>query len=152
MDSSDLNIFVTGLLRGDQSLFKRKESASSLLDQLKQYSGSGEWEWKEKGHPGGAECPMFYDGTPLTRWAGRYSGVRIREQFRIDAAAGGSDGRGTSVNTIEKYAIYNGLGEDVTSHFTNVEKVWEARSHGGSRAAHDLDGQQRLPGIMTESR
>ena len=124
MDSSDLNIFVTGLLRGDQSLFKRVESASSLLDQLKQYSGSGEWEWKEKVTLVAQSASKFYDGTPLTR-QGDILVYGLPEQFRIDAAAGGSQtDAGTSVNAIEKYAIYNGLGEDVTSHFTNVEKVW----------------------------
>ena len=124
MDESDLNMFVTGILRGDQSLFKRVESASDLLDFLKQYSSKGDWEWKEKVTLVAQSASKFYDGTPLTR-QGDILVYGLPEQFRIDASAGGSQtDAGTSINAIGNYAIFNGLGEDVTEHFTNVEKVW----------------------------
>ena len=126
----DIRGFVEKQMEADPDLKERVEKAGGVTDTVPEaeaqdhgYTADGNWTYTGTVTLVAQSASKLYDGQPLTR-SGDVLVNGLPEGFSIQVAAGGSQtdaGRGT--NPISRYTIYNGAGEDVTGHFTNIETV-----------------------------
>ena len=121
----DIQGFVRDQVVSDPSVHERVNRACpGLIDgPAHDYPADGDWTWDDPVALIAQSASKYFDGQPLMRSTDvLISG--LPEVFRVRAEAGGSlTDAGECENPISFYAIYNDRGEDVTSHFTNVEKV-----------------------------
>ena len=92
-------------------------------DDLSSNPADGSWTYTGRVTVIAQSASKMYDGQPLTR----RSDVLVQglpSGFTFDAAAGGTlTDAGAGDNPVRNFAIYNQKGENVTSHFTNIDKV-----------------------------
>lgn len=92
-------------------------------DDLSTNPADGSWTYTGRVTVIAQSASKMYDGQPLTR----RSDVLVQglpSGFTFDAAAGGTrTDAGAGDNPVRDFAIYNQKGENVTSHFTNIDKV-----------------------------
>lgn len=121
----DIQGFVRDQVVSDPTVLERVNRACpGLIDGLgHDFPAEGDWTWDDPVALIAQSASKYFDGQPLMRSTDvLISG--LPEVFRVRAEAGGSlTDAGECENPISFYAIYNDRGEDVTSHFTNVEKV-----------------------------
>ena len=88
-----------------------------------EYPASGNWTYDEPVKLVAQSASKLYDGQPLTR-TGDVLVYGLPSAFSIDVSAGGSiTDAGKAENKIKEFIIYNKTGEDVTSHFKDIEEV-----------------------------
>ena len=88
-----------------------------------EYPASGNWTYDEPVKLVAQSASKLYDGQPLTR-TGDVLVYGLPSAFSIDVSAGGSiTDAGKAENKIKEFKIYNKTGEDVTSHFKDIEEV-----------------------------
>ena len=92
-------------------------------DDLSSNPANGNWTYNGRVTVIAQSASKMFDGQPLTR----RSDVLVQglpNGFTFDAAAGGTrTDAGSGDNPVQNFAIYNQKGENVTSHFTNIDKV-----------------------------
>ena len=136
MTSLDIEGFIVEQVLRDENLIQRvtegSENGAELLagtltaeeigDDF-DFPADGDWSWSETITLVAQSASKLYDGRPLARPSdvlvyGLPNGLHIQV-----AANGSQTNAGSSVNPIAAYSIYNEKGEDVTSHFTNIETI-----------------------------
>lgn len=121
----DIQGFVRNQVVSDPAVLARVNLACpGLIDgTAADFSADGDWTWDAPVTFIAQSASKYYDGRALNRSTDvLVSG--LPEGLRVRAEAGGSrTDAGESENPISFYAIYNESGEDITRHFTNVEKV-----------------------------
>ena len=123
MSAEDLGHFVQQQIYGDPALLERVEEAAPQLLVPNDYPADGDWEYTGKVTIIAQSASKLYDGTPLTR-TGDVLVFGLPSVFGVSANAGGSlTDAGMAENPIAQYAIYNSRGENVTSHFRDIETV-----------------------------
>ena len=125
----DIEGFVLEQVTDDESVLERIKRASDVLEGVDpaspagDYAADGDWTWNGTVTLVAQSASKLFDGQPLTR----NSDVLVDglpADFSVRATAGGSrTDAGESDNPIARYSIYNEAGENVTSHFTNVNTV-----------------------------
>ncbi|MBO4884279.1 MAG: FecR domain-containing protein, partial [Clostridia bacterium] len=137
MTSQDVEGFVTDQVLSDAALTQRVIEGSGMGEEILlstnplgsgeentfDYPLEGDWIWNGTVTLVAQSASKMYDGQPLTRPSdvlvyGLPQGVNIQV-----SAAGSQTNAGEGINYIANYKIYNEKGEDVTEHFTHVEKV-----------------------------
>lgn len=92
-------------------------------DDLSSNPANGNWTYNGRVTVIAQSASKMFDGQPLTR----RSDVLVQglpNGFTFDAAAGGTrTDAGSGDNPVQNFTIYNQKGENVTSHFTNIDKV-----------------------------
>ncbi len=103
----------------DPVLIGRVEEGCGWFD----YPADGDWTWDGPLTLVAQSASKQYDGQPLTRFSDMLV-YGLPQEFSVRAMAGGSQtDAGEAPNPIISYSIYNPAGEDVTSHFTNIQTV-----------------------------
>ena len=138
MTPSDMTGFVMEAVTGDSTVLNRVTEASEAgraiirgqqvtpigdANNSYSYPANGNWIWDDTVTLVSQSASKLYDGQPLSRPSNvLVSG--LPGQFSIVVYAIGSQtDAGSCENTISDYHIYNAAKEDVTSHFTNIEKI-----------------------------
>ena len=135
--SQDVAGFVSNRVLDDAVLTRRviegSEAGATILQPMNpseigeesafDFPAEGDWTWNDTVTLVAQSASKMYDGSPLTRPSdvlvyGLPQGVNIRV-----SAIGSQIDAGEGINSIDQYTIYNSNGEDVTRHFTNVEKI-----------------------------
>ena len=129
LTKDDIEGFVMDQVTSDPAIINRVKKASDVADDIDLsglagiYTADGDWTWDSAVTLVAQSASKYYDGQPLTRT----SDILVNglpDIFTVKASAGGSrTDAGESDNPVANYSIYNKAGEDVTRHFTNVEKV-----------------------------
>ncbi len=109
--------------------FEDANTVTRIIDSCPQlftdydFPANGYWEYTGKVMIIAQSASKLYDGNPLTR-TGDILVYGLPEIFDISAFATGSiTDAGTAENPIGSYAIYNGIGENVTGHFNIIETM-----------------------------
>ena len=125
----DIEGFVLNQVISDASVTDRVKEACDVVDDIEpadfsgDYPANGDWTWNSTVTLVAQSASKYYDGQPLTRTSDILVN-NLPSAFSVKASAGGSrTDAGESDNPVSNYAIYNKAGEDVTSHFTNIETV-----------------------------
>ena len=114
-------------IQNDPDLQKRLRDADfEIPDNSKvdpNYPANGDWTISSPVTVIAQSASKMFDGQPLTRTSdilvqGLPSGLTFRA-----SAAGSQTDAGSGENLISSFAIYNQKGENVTGHFTNIQKV-----------------------------
>ena len=118
--------FVTHLPDGIPATVQRVEESLGRLEGGEvnnAFPADGDWKWEDAVTLVAQSASKLYDGEPLSRPADSLVyGLPAQFTIRVDAAGAQTDA-GESANTVASYVIYNAVGEDVTSHFNNIQKV-----------------------------
>ena len=133
--SDDIQGFVAELVNEDQALKERITNGSEQGELLlipggitdiaakDLFPADGDWTWNGQVTLVAQSAGKLYDGTPLARPSGVLV-YGLPGEFNINVAASGSQtDAGQSENAIGSYTIFNSAGENVTGHFTNIEKI-----------------------------
>lgn len=87
------------------------------------YPADGDWIYGGLVQIVARSAGKLYDGTPLSR-AGDALVTGLPAEFSIRVTTSGSQTSAGSIeNHVDSYAIYNAMGENVTSHFTQIQAV-----------------------------
>lgn len=131
-EKQDVEGFVDQQLRKNPEMLKRIENENSRPDDMNvesgqegdyPYSAGGKWQWNGKVSLVARSASKMYDGTPLIR-ASDVLVEGLPSEFRCSVSATGAlTDAGKIANPVGDYRIYNSRNEDVTSHFTNVDKI-----------------------------
>ena len=129
LTAEDIQGFVLNQITADDTIYKRIEEACDVVDDIilpgpdGLYTADGDWTWDSPVTLVAQSASKYYDGQPLTRT----SDILVNglpSIFSVKASAGGSrTDAGESDNPVSNYTIYNKAGEDITRHFTNIQKV-----------------------------
>ena len=131
LTAEDIHGFVREQVEADATLTERVNNASDVLQEEEgaaetgayPYADNANWAWSGTITLVAQSASKLYDGQPLTR-PGDVLVYGLPAEFSIRAAAAGSQtDAGTGINRISSYAIYNAMGEEVTSHFHQIETV-----------------------------
>lgn len=131
LTTENINSFAMGLLESDPALMERVEQAHGLLSlsggeagpEGERYAAEDDWSWTEPITLIAQSASKLYDGLPLSRPADTLV-FGLPTDFHIQVASVGSQtDAGVSPNRVGKYAIYNEQGEDVTTHFSDVQTI-----------------------------
>ena len=131
LTAEDIHGFVREQVEADATLTERVNNASDVLREEEgaaetgayPYADNANWAWSGTITLVAQSASKLYDGQPLTR-PGDVLVYGLPAEFSIRAAAAGSQtDAGTGINRISSYAIYNAMGEEVTSHFHQIETV-----------------------------
>ena len=121
--TQDISRFVADQIARDDELMRRVHPTEHQEDYEEMYPADGDWKWDGAITLVAQSASKLYDGTPLQR----PSNVLIYGlPYVITAsveASGSQTNAGSHENAINRYAFYNQSGEDVTSHFTNIQTV-----------------------------
>ena len=125
--AEDIAGFVARQIAEDGRLIWRVEKASDLLERVADpalsLAADGQWTWREPVRLVAQSASKLYDGQPLTRPSDVLV-YGLPSDFTISVSAGGSQtDAGEGENPVSRYAIFNAMGEDVTAHFTAIERV-----------------------------
>ena len=125
----DIQGFVLDQAAADETVLKRVQDACDVADDITpsapdgRYTADGDWTWDRPVTLVAQSASKYYDGQPLTRTSDILVDG-LPSTFSVRASAGGSrTDAGESDNPVSNYTIYNAEGEDITRHFTNVQKV-----------------------------
>ena len=130
----DVHGFVTDQVMSDPDLVSRVSGNPTVtavisgqdpdtVDEENPWPADGDWSWSGKVTLVAQSASKLYDRTPLTRPSDVLV-YGLPGDFNIKVSASGSQtNAGSSANTVSSFTITNAKGENVTSHFTNVEKV-----------------------------
>ena len=131
LTAEDIHGFVREQVEADATLTERVNNASDVLREEEgaaetgayPYADNANWAWSGTITLVAQSASKLYDGQSLTR-PGDVLVYGLPAEFSIRAAAAGSQtDAGTGINRISSYAIYNAMGEEVTSHFHQIETV-----------------------------
>jgi hypothetical protein len=118
IDPQDLPGFIREQIQADETL--RNRIGEALNDTFR---AGGDWVWNSRITLVAQSASKLYDGAPLTR-SGDVLAVGLPAGFTVHASAKGSQtDAGIGENRVSSYSIFNAFGEDVTSHFTNIETI-----------------------------
>ena len=125
--AEDIAGFVARQIAEDGRLIWRVEKASDLLERVADpalsLAADGQWTWREPVRLVAQSASKLYDGQPLTRPSDVLV-YGLPSDFSISVSAGGSQtDAGEGENPVSRYAIFNAMSEDVTAHFTAIERV-----------------------------
>ena len=129
LTKDDIEGFVLNQVASNAEVVNRVQEACDVVDDIDLsglagiYTAAGDWTWDSPVTLVAQSASKYYDGQPLTRT----SDILVNglpNIFTVKASAGGSrTDAGESDNPVSNYAIYNKAGEDVTRHFSHIEKV-----------------------------
>ena len=129
LTKDDIEGFVLNQVKNDAEVVNRVQDACDVVDDIDLsglagiYTAAGDWTWDSPVTLVAQSASKYYDGQPLTRTSDILVNG-IPNIFTVKASAGGSrTDAGESDNPVANYSIYNKAGEDVTRHFTNIQKV-----------------------------
>ena len=138
MTAADIQGFVQEVVRADETLVERvtgatPEGAQLLLPpedadllpagRVNLYPAGGSWTWSDPVQVVAQSASKLYDGQPLRRPDGALvSGLPESCSIAVSCSGAQTDA-GSSPNTVDSIFIYNIDGEDITGHFTSIEKV-----------------------------
>ena len=138
LTAADLPEYVTDAVLADEVLTTRvingSDNGSQLLDPSsgmlqagisaeEPYPADGDWTWDGPVTLVAQSASKLYDGKPLMRPSDTLV-YGLPGNFNISVTASGSlTNAGTCDNVVSSYSIYNASGENVTSHFTKIEKI-----------------------------
>ncbi|MBR4163249.1 MAG: FecR domain-containing protein, partial [Solobacterium sp.] len=123
LDDGDANAFLINIINNEQNINNRVEEEFKNIAEENIYSASGDWKWTETVTLVAQSASKIYDGAPLIR-TGDILVSGLPSQFSISVHATGSlTDAGSADNPIGQYHIYNASGEDVTSHFSDIETI-----------------------------
>ncbi len=92
-------------------------------DTQSEYSAQGDWTWKSPVTLVAQSASKLYDGHPLSR-PGNVLVFGLPSLFTVSTTVTGHiTDAGVESNQVTQYAILNEMGEDVTSHFAQIETV-----------------------------
>ena len=131
LTTENIHPFVMNLLESDPVLMERVETAHGLLSlsggedvqEGARYAAEDDWSWTAPITLIAQSASKLYDGLPLSRPADTLV-FGLPTDFHIQVASVGTQtDAGVSQNRVGNYAIYNEQGEDVTSHFSNIQTI-----------------------------
>ena len=131
LTTENIHPFVMNLLESDPVLMERVETAHGLLSlsggedvqEGARYAAEDDWSWTAPITLIAQSASKLYDGLPLSRPADTLV-FGLPTDFHIQVASVGSQtDAGVSENRVGNYAIYNEQGEDVTSHFSDIQTI-----------------------------
>ena len=86
------------------------------------YAAEGDWTFSDPVLIIAESAGRPYNGEPLTAANAEVIGLPDELSMMVGLTGSQTDA-GTSVNMVSFYSISNAAGEDVTSHFTNIQTV-----------------------------
>ena len=122
MTSENVTPFIKQQFEDANTVTRILDSCPQLFTEY-DFPANGYWEYTGRIMIIAQSASKLYDGNPLTR-TGDILVYGLPDIFDISAFATGSiTNAGTAENPIGTYAIYNGIGENVTDHFSIIETV-----------------------------
>ena len=138
MTAADIQGFVQEVVSADETLVERvtgatPDGAQLLLPpedadllpagRVNLYPAGGSWTWSDPVQVVAQSASKLYDGEPLRRPDGALvSGLPESCSIAVSCSGAQTDA-GSSANIVDSISIYNIDGEDITGHFTAIEKV-----------------------------
>ena len=138
MTAADIQGFVQEVVRADETLVERvteatPDGAQLLLPpedadllpagRVNLYPADGSWTWNDPVQVVAQSASKLYDGEPLRRPdCALVSGLPESCSIAVSCSGAQTDA-GSSANIVDSISIYNIDGEDITGHFTAIEKV-----------------------------
>jgi len=115
---------IEAIPEGGQQLLLPPEDADLLpAGRVNLYPAGGSWTWSDPVQVVAQSASKLYDGQPLRRPDGALvSGLPESCSIAVSCSGAQTDA-GSSANTVDSISIYNIDGEDITGHFTSIEKV-----------------------------
>ena len=122
LTQDDIRGFIEEQIQSNPAMKHRVDDAKSISEST-DYPADGDWTWDRAVTLVAQSASKLYDGSPLTR-PGDVLVYGLPEGLSIRVSAGGSQtDAGTGANPVSNYAIFNAAGEEVTSHFSNIQTV-----------------------------
>lgn len=122
LTQDDIRGFIEEQIQSNPAMKHRVDDAKSICEST-DYPADGDWTWDRAVTLVAQSASKLYDGSPLTR-PGDVLVYGLPEGLSIRVSAGGSQtDAGTGANPVSNYAIFNAAGEEVTSHFSNIQAV-----------------------------
>ena len=118
LTKEDIAGFTMEQLEKDEVAFRRAAEANEFL-----FGTDSDWTWSGTVTLVAQSASKLFDGQPLTRTSDvLVYGLPPSCSIRVSATGRRVDA-GESENPVGNYTIYNAKGENITSHFIDVQKV-----------------------------